>query len=53
MQHGMTDNGQKKTRKELRNEKAKMNKPKLTTLDVCYLLGKWLIVGVIEWFKQS
>lgn len=46
-------NGKKKTRKELRNEKTRNNKPGLTTLDVCYLFGKWLIVGLVEWFKPS
>lgn len=52
MQRDLNHNGQRKTRKELRDEKTKMNKPGLTTLDVCYLFGRWLIVGVIEWFKQ-
>lgn len=53
MQKDGNHNGKKKTRKELRDDRTKMNKPKLTTLDVCYLFGKWLIVALIEWFKPS
>lgn len=51
MQNDRTHNGQRKTRKEFRDEQANKNRKGLVTPEVKFYLGRTLVALVVEGFK--